>query len=479
LLQAVDVGRLSLSAYRGIAPEETLDQLRTLGRDLTGARVLHVNATPYGGGVSELLRSEVPLLNDLGLVADWKVITGDDAFFKVTKLIHNALQGAPTHLTAARRAAYELSARRNAEAMQEDYDFVFIHDPQPAAILRLRGKGSARWIWRCHIDTSSPNPEVWAFLRDFLSGYDAAVFTMPEFVPPGLPVDRVAVIPPAIDPLSPKNMNLSQAAARRVLNWIGIDPYATLITQVSRFDPWKDPLGVIAAYRLVREEVPNLQLALVGSMALDDPEGWSVYQKIDEARESDPQIHVFTNLTGVGNIEVNAFQRMSQVVVQKSIREGFGLVVSEALWKGTPVVAGLAGGIPLQMADGVGGALVTDVQGCAEAILALLADKPAASVVAARGRERVRQHFLLPRLLVDELGLVRELSKGRPVPQADREHRDPVCGMALGQPAGRVTVRHAGRDYLFCSDYCRQRFLAFPARYLAGGRSAAAMPLSV
>jgi trehalose synthase len=476
VLQAVDVGTLSLSAYRGIAPEETLDQLRTLGRDLAGARVLHVNATPYGGGVSELLRSAVPLLNDLGLVADWKVITGDDAFFEVTKLIHNALQGASTGLTAEQRSAYELSARRNAHAMQEEYDFVFIHDPQPAGILRLRGKGGARWIWRCHIDTSSPNQEVWAFLSEFLSGYDAAVFTMQDFVPPGLPVDRVAVIPPAIDPLSPKNMPLSQGTARRVLNWIGVDARRPLITQVSRFDPWKDPLGVIEAYRLVRGEVPDLQLGLVGSMALDDPEGWSVYQKINEAREGDPKIHVFTNLTGVGNIEVNAFQRLSQVVVQKSIREGFGLVVSEALWKGTPVVAGRAGGIPLQMADGVGGALVNDIQGCAGAILRLLTDKTAASEVAARGRERVRQHFLLPRLLVDELRLVKELEGGRPALPTDRERRDPVCGMALGEQAGDFTASHAGRNYFFCSGYCRQRFLASPARFLVGARREAETP---
>src|SRR5581483_11960717 len=266
-----------------------------------------------------------------------------------------------------------------------------------------------RWVWRCHIDTSHPNPEVWAFLRPYLAPYDAAVFTMAAFVPPDFPVKRVEVIPPAIDPLSPKNMPLDDVVARGVVDGIGIRPNRPLVTQVSRFDPWKDPLGVIAAYRLVREEMPDVQLALVGSMATDDPEGWEVYRQIVEASRAEPLIHVFTNLTGVGNVEVNAFQRLSHVMVQKSIREGFGLVVSEALWKGTPVVAGRAGGIPLQMADGVGGVLVDGVEECAAAILALLRDRERAAELGRRGRERVREQFLLPRLLLDEVTLMEAL----------------------------------------------------------------------
>ena len=239
MLQLVDVGPRSLESYRGIAPENLLDDLFAVAKDLKGSRVVHVNATPYGGGVSELLRSTIPILNDLGLVAHWKTIAGDDRFFEVTKKIHNGLQGATEDLTEAEREAYIGTSRRNAELFKEDYDFVFVHDPQPAAMLSMRAKGGARWIWRCHIDTSAPNPNVWAFLRDHMHGFDGAVFTMKEFVPPDFPVSKVDIIPPAIDPLSPKNMPLADDTARQVLHWIGIELDRPLITQVSRFDPWK------------------------------------------------------------------------------------------------------------------------------------------------------------------------------------------------------------------------------------------------
>lgn len=468
MLQAVDVGQRSLESYRGVAPERIVDELVGLAGELRGARVLHVNATPYGGGVSELLRSVVPLLNDLGLVADWKIISGDEPFFTVTKAIHNALQGGPRGLSDAQWQTYHANAERNAAQMEEEYDFVFVHDPQPAAIPGVRGRGRARWIWRCHIDTSHPNPDVWGQLRSFLEVYDAAVFTMQAFVPPDFPSVPVEIIPPAIDPLSPKNMALPEHTAREVLSWIGVRLDRPLITQVSRFDPWKDPLGVIEAYRLVRREVPRAQLALVGSMALDDPEGWEIYQQIRDESATDPLIHVFTNLTGVGNVEVNAFQRLSDVVVQKSIREGFGLVIAETLWKGTPVVAGRAGGIPLQMADGVGGLLVDGVEEAAGAIVALLEDRTRAAELAALGRERVREHFLLPRLLANHLDLMVGLARERPLPtRAGTEaRRDPVCGMTVGEEDAAFEATHGGRTFAFCSRSCRDRFLEDPGHYL-------------
>ena len=245
--------------------------------------------------------------------------------------------------------------------------------------------------------------------------FDSAIFTMKEFVPPNFPVSRVDIIPPAIDPLSPKNMVLAEDTARQVLQWIGIQLDQLLITQISRFDPWKDPLGVIAVYRVLREEFPRLQLALVGSMASDDPEGWDIYKKVVEESQNDPDIHVLTNLVGVGNVEVNAFQRLSHIIIQKSIREGFGLVVSEAMWKTTPVVAGKAGGIPLQMADGAGGILVESVEECESAVRTLLKDPDRACDLAHKGRERVRQHFLLPRLLLNELHVMKELAGARPI----------------------------------------------------------------
>jgi trehalose synthase len=410
MLQKVAVGRWSLDSYRGIVPEHILEELHEHARALRGARILQVNATAYGGGVSELLRSAVPLLRDLGLDVDWEVISGSPEFFGATKALHNGLQGASKPLSASDRAVYLDCATENAAALDDGYDFVIVHDPQPAALLSVHGKRDARWVWRCHIDTSEPNAETWAFLRPYLADFDAAVFTMPQFVPLDFPVARVEVIAPAIDPLSPKNLELDLETARQILDWIGVELPGRLVTQVSRFDAWKDPLGVLAAYRLVREEIGELQLALVGSMALDDPEGWEVYGQVAEHAADDPQIHLYTNLTGVGNVEVNAFQRLSEAIVQKSIREGFGLVVSEALWKGTPVVAGRAGGIPLQMPDGVGGKMVDSVDECATALLSLLQDPDAAEELGRSGREHVREHFLLPRLLMEELRLLATLA---------------------------------------------------------------------
>jgi len=467
MLASVDVGASSLASYRGLAPDDLLDAVADAARPLRGARVLHLNATPYGGGVSELLRSVVPLLIDLGVVADWRIISGDEPFFQVTKAIHNGLQGAAVELSDADKARYLATSRANAAGFDtKAYDFIFVHDPQPAALLEFTGKGDARWIWRSHIDTANANAAVWSFLRPFLAEFDASVFTMAEFVPSDLPTQTVAIIPPAIDPRNPKNLALPTETARQVLEWIGVRTERPLVTQVSRFDPWKDPLGVIAAYRIVRQEVPDLQLALVGSMATDDPEGWDMYRAIRAAIGDDKQIHVFTNLVGVGNVEVNAFQALSKVVIQKSLREGFGLVVAEALWKGTPVVAGRAGGIPLQMADGTGGLLVDSVEECARAVATLLRNGPQARALGDSGRERVRRHFLIPRLVLDELSLMRQLAAGAAARGFEwLSQRDPVCGMAIQGAEETMTVD--GVTLRFCSRECRDKLIAAPERYLS------------
>jgi trehalose synthase len=454
-LQAVEVGERSLASYFNVVPIHILEALDREAERLRGARILHLNATPYGGGVSELLRSGVPLLADLGLDVEWHVISGDEPFFRVTKAIHNGLQGDPRPLSDAEREAYLATSARNAELLGDGFDFVVVHDPQPAALLPLYGKGSAKWVWRCHIETMAPNPETWEFLRGFLCDYDAAVFTLREFVPPDLPIERVAVIPPAIDPLSPKNLPLARVTAKQVLDWIGVRLDAPLVTQVSRFDPWKDPLGVIEAFRLAREEIGDLQLALVGSMALDDPEGWDLYRQIQEQAAGDTAIKLFTNLTGVGNIEVNAFQQLSSVVLQKSIREGFGLVISEALWKNTAVVAGRAGGIPLQMADGSGGVLVDTVDEAAAAITELVRDREQAHDLGASGRERVRQHFLLPRLLLNELVLLNELASDA----TGTVEQDPICGLVLDPDSDLPAIEERGVRHVFCSNDCRRRFI--------------------
>ncbi len=472
MLTLVDIGPRSLERYRAPAPPGLLEAVWEAAAPLRGARVLHLNATPYGGGVSELLRSIVPLLRDLGIVAHWRIISGDETFFRVTKAMHNGLQGATHDLTPEQERAWRETAEANARAFEECYDFVFVHDPQPAGLLAFGGARGARWVWRCHIDTSSPNPSIWRFLSPYLAHYDAAIFTMAAFVPPSFPIARVEIVPPAIDPLSPKNLALVPSTAREVLDWIGVRTDRPLVTQVSRFDPWKDPLGVLAAYRAARREVPDLQLALVGSMALDDPEGADIYRQLLDVTRDDPLVHVFTNLVGVGNIEVNAFQMLSDVVVQKSIREGFGLVVSESLWKGTPVVAGRAGGIPLQMADGVGGVLVDSVDECAEALVGLLRDPERRRALGASGRERVREHFLTPRLLLNELLLLRSLLEQRPLnrPPGWAEHRDPVCGMVL-EATQVLSLVAGGRTWEFCSERCRAVFREDPEPYLREGRA--------
>lgn len=417
MLQTVDVDIAPLSEYAALMSPERLAALEDLAAALRGLRVAHVSATPYGGGVSELLRSVVPLYRGLGLHAVWHVIPGDERFFAVTKGFHNALQGAPYQLTAAARETYLMYNTHNAQLMEGDYDAVFIHDPQPLALRAFVEGGGAVWIWRCHIDTSEPNAAVLEFLTPFAESYDAVVFTLESFIPRAWRHLPVTAMPPGIDPLSPKNMPLPPEVARRIVRWLGVDPHRPILTQVSRFDPWKDPLGVIGVYRAVRERVPGLQLALLGSMALDDPEGWDLYHTIVDECRGDPDIHVATNITGVSNIEVNAFQSCSDVVIQKSIREGFGLVVSETLWKGTPVVAGNTGGIPLQMPPGTGGFLVDDPAEYERRIHHLLTDRDLARDLAERGRRHVQEHFLVTRLVEDELRLLHRLVAGHTTAQ--------------------------------------------------------------
>jgi trehalose synthase len=467
MLETIDVGLQGVDRYAVAAGPEAIAELRAVAGRMRGARILHLNATPYGGGVAEILRSEVPLLRDLGIAAEWRIIRGDHDFFSVTKNIHNGLQGAARPLTAPEQQEYLRHSRENAAQLDRDYDLIVVHDPQPLGLLHFSRHGACKWVWRCHIDTSAPNLEVWDFLRPYIDGYDAAVFTLGPFVPPELPVERTAIIPPAIDPESPKNIDLAPQVSRRVVQWIGIDPDRPLVSQISRFDPWKDPLGVIEAFRRIKGEVPECQLALVGSMAQDDPQGWEIYQIIQEAAQDDPSIHLFTNLTGVGNIEVNAFQRLSNVVIQKSIREGFGLVVSEALWKGTPVVAGRAGGIPLQMQGGAGGFLVETPEDCAERAIWLMANPEEGKAMAAPGKRLVRERFLLPRMMTDELRLCADLLNGRKDEgaavhangRASEERIDPVCGMFV-DPRKSIKAEFEGTPYYFCSESCRRDFEA-------------------
>lgn len=410
MLQPVAVEPKRLSDYRPIVGDAVIEELRSLAAPLRGARILHVNATSFGGGVAEILYTLVPLMRDLGLDARWQVISGEAEFFSVTKTIHNGLQGMDVPFTGEMRRIYEHYNRLNAGRFEGDYDVVVVHDPQPAALLRYTGgKGGRAWVWRCHIDTSTPNPAFWEFLLDLIRPYDAHIFTMREFVGPGLESRHLVIIPPSIDPLSEKNAPLGEGEVRDIVSGFGVDPTRPLLLQVSRFDPWKDPLGVIDAYRLVKRELPAVQLALVGSMASDDPEGWFYYDRTLRHAGEDFDVFVLHNFHGVGPLEVNAFQRAADVVIQKSTREGFGLVVTEALWKGKPVVGGNVGGIPLQVIEGETGYLVESVEECARRTLHLLRNPDEARRMGQKAREHVRKHFLITRHLRDYLELFRRL----------------------------------------------------------------------
>jgi trehalose synthase len=410
MLQEVSLGSKSLADYTHIAGKETIERIRELAEPMKGHRVLHVSATAFGGGVSEILYTIVPLMRDVGIDAHWHVIFGKEEFFNATKLLHNSLQGAEETLSAEQWKIFDEINEINADGLQGEWDTIIVHDPQPIGLRRGAREKSRNWIWRCHIDLSEPNPEPIARLLPMIEEYDATVWHLPAYVPEGVNGHNgVKIIPPAIDPLSPKNMAFSPDDAAFVCRQFGIDVDRPLLTQVSRFDPWKDPMGVIDAYRIVHEQMPEVQLALVGSMATDDPEGWEFFQHTFEYADGDDDIKILNNLNNVGAIEVNAFQSQSDVCLQKSIREGFGLTVTEALWKGRPTVAGNVGGIPLQISDGESGYLVDSSEECAQRCLEILADPELGKRLGRAGKEHARKEFLSPRLLRDWMQLLSEL----------------------------------------------------------------------
>lgn len=410
MLQKVEIGTKSLEDYRPIVGEEVIEEIRTLAEPLHGARVVHINATAFGGGVAEILQTLVPLMRDVGLDAHWQVIEGADDFYTATKAMHNGLQGMDIPFTDKMKTIWQDYNQRNAQKFEGAYDFVVVHDPQPAGLRHYTGgEQGAHWIWRCHIDTSHPNRDYWDFVAPYINEYPAAVFTLEQYVGPGVQYKHLATIAPTIDPLSPKNTPMELKRAQAIVAQYGFDNRRPLLVQVSRFDPWKDPLGVIDAYRIVKERVPEVQLALVGSMASDDPEGWDYYDKTVRRAGEDYDIRILHNFHGVGDQEVNAFQTAADVVVQKSTREGFGLVVTEAMWKQKPVIGGNVGGIPLQVIDGETGFLVNNVEETAKRMLYLLENPEEAKKMGEAAREHVRKNFLSTRHLADYLRLFGQL----------------------------------------------------------------------
>jgi len=400
-----------LESYAAVAGNDVIHHLRQLAESLKGARVVHVNSTREGGGVAEILRKLVPLMESLGLNVSWEVMRGNPDFFQCTKGFHNAIQGHQVSIGPHLISAYEKVNEENAEELKsvlEEADFVFIHDPQPAALLNLCPNRKGKWIWRCHIDCSKPYRPVWKYLRTLIKEYDASIFSLAEFAQ-SLPHPQY-IIAPSIDPLSEKNMELPFDEVESVFDRFGLDRELPMILQVSRFDRFKDPLGVIEAFREVRKMIP-LQLVLAGGGASDDPEGEAVLAEVEMAASGDPDIHILLLPPDAHRI-INALQRAADIVLQKSIREGFGLTVSEAMWKGKPVIGGDTGGIKLQVVDHYTGFRVRTPEGAALLIRYLLHHRDKLEEMGRRAKRLVRENFLVTRHLREYLALMIGLLHG-------------------------------------------------------------------
>jgi len=401
-----------IKRYADIAGKDVIEHLRQLAALLKGKRVVHVNSTKEGGGVAEILEKLVPLMQELGIDAQWEVITGNDEFFVCTKSMHNALQGNAIDIPEALLKVYEETNARNAERLREKLeaaDIVFIHDPQPAPLLKSCPKRHGKWIWRCHIDISRPYRSVWKYLSSYVQGYDASIFSLADFAQQ-LPHD-IFLVPPSIDPLSEKNIEIDNKEVMSVYQDFGVDPDQPIILQVSRFDRFKDPLGVIQAYHLAKKFVPSLQLVLAGGGAIDDPEGEAVLTDVRMSAADDPAVHILA-LPPDADRTINALQRGADIVLQKSLREGFGLTVTEAMWKGKPVIGGDVGGIRLQVINHYTGFLVNSPEGAALRIRYLLSHRDRLQAMGEKAREFVRDNFLITRHLRDYLAVMVALMHG-------------------------------------------------------------------
>lgn len=395
-----------LEDYARVAGEDVIDHLRQLAHPMQGMKVVHVNSTRVGGGVAEILTKLVPLTQELGIDARWEVITGHSEFYDCTKSMHNALQGNRVPISDNQWKVYEQTNVENAEQFRpvlQEADFVFIHDPQPAPLIRHVPDRKGKWIWRCHIDASHPHRPVWKYLRQHVAAYDASIFSLPAFAQT-LPHLKY-IIPPSIDPLAEKNIDLDQEEIDEIYQRFAIDPQRPLLVQVSRFDRFKDPLGVIRAYHLASKFLPSLQLVLAGGSATDDPEGEMVLREVQEAAEEDPDIHILL-LPPDAHRTINALQRAADIVLQKSLREGFGLTVTEALWKGKPVIGGDVGGIRLQVINYHTGFLVNTPEGAALRIRYLLHQPEKIVEMGKKARGFVRDNFLITRQLREHLALM-------------------------------------------------------------------------
>jgi trehalose synthase len=395
-----------LNQYAPIVGANVIDQLRQLAQPLKGMKVVHVNSTREGGGVAEILHRLIPLKRELGLDASWEVVVGDSEFYQCTKKMHNALQGNRNGISNELLQHYEAINGDNFERLKDllqGADIVFIHDPQPAPLLKYFQDRKGKWVWRCHIDASRPFRPVWKYLRNLIRDYDASIYSLPAFAQP-MP-HPLYIIPPSIDPLSDKNVVLDAAEIQGVCNSYGLDPERPIVSQISRFDRFKDPAGVIRAYRMAKDFGPPLQLVLAGGTATDDPEGEEVLAEVTAAAQDDPDVHVLM-LPPDAHRTINAIQRFSTIVMQKSLKEGFGLTVTEALWKGKPVIGGDAGGIRLQVVNHQTGFLVNTAEGAALRIRYLLKHRDRLEEIGETARNFVLENYLLTRHLREYLTLM-------------------------------------------------------------------------
>jgi len=400
-----------LEQYGKIVGSQIIEQLIQLALPLRDKTIVHVNSTKSGGGVAEILSKMIPLSKALGLNVRWEVISGNEEFFKCTKSIHNALQGNKVVIPSSFLKTYEEVAHTNANNLRllQEADIVFIHDPQPLPMIVHFPQRKGKWIWRCHIDAAKPYRPVWKYLSDFISPYDATIFSLADFTHPS--AKPIFIVPPSIDPLSDKNMDLNEKEISDVMSTFGIDPTRPRLVQISRFDRFKDPLGVIEAYRYVKKFNPKVQLVLAGGGASDDPEGAVVYEEVLQASSGDPDIHVLLLPDGADRA-VNALQRMSDIVLQKSVKEGFGLTVTEGLWKGKPVIGGNTGGIRLQVINWETGFLINTPEGAAYRIRYLLQNPEKITELGIKGRQFVREKYLITRHLRDYLSIMNLLLHG-------------------------------------------------------------------
>ena len=399
----------TLEDYKDIVGVDVIAEIHRKVRPHYRKRLVHVNSTSMGGGVAEILQSLVPLMNDIGLTAGWRTLHGNPDFFDITKKFHNAMQGEAIHFTKTKERIYVQTNVAFSSYTRFDHDLVIIHDPQPLPLIKLYKK-TAPWVWRCHVDLSNPDHEIWDFFVNFILRYDMVVISSEDYKKPDLPVEQ-KIIFPSIDPLTTKNMEISEDDSAKYLKKFGIKTDKPIITQISRFDKWKDPEGVLDVFKLVKEVV-DCRLVLCGSVATDDPEGTMIFEQLEKKAADLVKSGDVVFIISENNMLVNALQRKAAVVIQKSIKEGFCLAVTEALWKGTPVVASRVGGIPLQIEHGVNGCLVEplDNEGFAKEILAVLKEPEKQREIGLKGKETVREKFLITRHLSDYLDVIDQLT---------------------------------------------------------------------